>query len=288
MAAFSIRGRYIDCVLSGDGPSDPRDRLAALAIANHANSEGRSAWPSERQLVTATGYARNTVRAAINNLISTGWIEKRPLKRGQYGKLISEYLLTFPSQGNGAAAEPVIDCSNGATSEPVPRLANVGQWPTVGSGNGSANGLGNGSSVGSATEPESIIQSSKSKTQEPMTTASEEAVLEMTIDQLELGEEAIEICQLARPGADPNVLLRKFKSWGAGKPSKEWQRSLKKFAVMERLSDDEMRAEQRARYNGAGPRRPRESSTEYARRAADPEFDLELDEVLNTGDDIPF
>lgn len=92
----------------------------------------------------------------------------------------------------------------------------------------------------------------------------------LTIAELDLGDEAIRICQDARPGADPLVVCEKFREWGHDKPATGWQRSLKTFAIKERLSDDEQRAAERGKYNGSGPRLPGETAAEYCSRTQDP------------------
>ena len=91
-----------------------------------------------------------------------------------------------------------------------------------------------------------------------------------TIADLDQTEEALSICQAARPGADPSVLWDKFRRWGRDKPPSGWQRSLKTFATKERLSDDEIRLEQLVISLHLPPRKPGETTGAFAARVRCP------------------
>lgn len=113
---------------------------------------------------------------------------------------------------------------------------------------------------------------------------------EATIAELNLGcdpiltAEAISISQRQRPGADPQMVVASFAIWGAARKQKNWQRALATFAGKERLTDDEIRAEQAAIAAGIGPRRPGESLEDFRSRTklpADAAGQIRLRQLIN-------
>lgn len=262
MTRLATRIEWIGTVLSECGPRGSSARLVGVAIANHAKRNGTGAYPSQRTLEMKTDLSRPTVASAIKQLVNSGWLAERPMRKGSFGKTINEYVLTFPEDGT--------------VPESVP------QWLSDGQANGQLNGQPNGQVIGKAICPELITHNPKLITQErtlsrPETPGiAEEVLREKTIGQLDLGEEAITICQEARPGADPLEVIRKFRERFGNGSAAGWRRALKTFAIREHLSDDEQRAQEKAKYNGAGPRRPGETAQEYRYRSQDPAISPEI------------
>ena len=59
----------------------PTEKLVMLALADHANDEGKSIYPSQSRLSRKTGLARGTVNRHIASLMERGYIRKSKVRK---------------------------------------------------------------------------------------------------------------------------------------------------------------------------------------------------------------
>lgn len=72
--------------------------LTALALADHADHEGRNAFPSVRLLAWKTGQSRRTVQRHLRALEASGFIEAAGYPKGGHGRA-TRYHFNFDKIG---------------------------------------------------------------------------------------------------------------------------------------------------------------------------------------------
>lgn len=95
-------------------------RLAAAGLFKHMGPEGANSYPSQRTLSDETHLARSTVQKALADLCGDGWLHRREIGRGQYGKPRFVYEAMIPNEGDRVGN----DTSNGPAAGPIGTLAN--------------------------------------------------------------------------------------------------------------------------------------------------------------------
>ncbi len=73
----------------------PRDKLVLLALADHANDEDFTCFPSVRQLSLKTNMARATVFRALESLEGMGLIKRINRKASKVVQMSNLYELTY-------------------------------------------------------------------------------------------------------------------------------------------------------------------------------------------------
>ena len=72
-----------------------RDKLVLLALADHANDEDFTCFPSIRHLALKTNMSQRTVLRAIESLETQGYIKRTRRKRGAIIQMSNLYELTY-------------------------------------------------------------------------------------------------------------------------------------------------------------------------------------------------
>lgn len=72
--SFLVAWRH--AVASAEGPSEAIDRHVALTLGLSFNSEGLSAWPSQKTLAIRTGLTERTVGRALTRLCRAHWLHR--------------------------------------------------------------------------------------------------------------------------------------------------------------------------------------------------------------------
>lgn len=72
---------------------DSTQKLIMLALADHANDEGKSIYPSQDTLSLKTGLARETINRKIRELIGLGYLIKKGYKKSRAGVLELEIIV---------------------------------------------------------------------------------------------------------------------------------------------------------------------------------------------------
>jgi len=104
-AGLSVRV-YSNLVLSSKGPNGTNARAVLLAIAKHANWETGIAFPGTKRLQDATDLSERSIRNALRNLESAGWLSTQKKKGQNCIHSHNEYELCVPQ----TALEPA-DCA---------------------------------------------------------------------------------------------------------------------------------------------------------------------------------
>lgn len=71
---FLFAWRWALC--SQFGPTNPTDRLVALALSLYMRSDGLGAWPSQSTLAARTGLTVRSVRDALHRLVKGKWLSR--------------------------------------------------------------------------------------------------------------------------------------------------------------------------------------------------------------------
>lgn len=82
-------------------PASPTDRAVLLALARHADMDGRRIWPSVQRIVRMTGLSKRTVQDARRRLLEAGHIEE--VGHGPKGTV--HYLITGMQESAEAASD---------------------------------------------------------------------------------------------------------------------------------------------------------------------------------------
>ena len=78
-----------------DYPLCPRDKLVLLALADHANDEDFTCFPSMRRMARKTGYSTTTIQRAIDSLENLGLITRERRKRNNLIQMANLYTLVY-------------------------------------------------------------------------------------------------------------------------------------------------------------------------------------------------
>ena len=135
MSLAAIRAAF---EVTGVGPTA---KFVLIAIANRANSEGRT-WPSQAVLAVDTELSRRTVQNAIETLVKAGFVEviHRNGRPNVYN-VLPAHLLRIPAHlttktGASPAHEPIRNQSRTAraASAPVENPGSRGRYFMPGTG----------------------------------------------------------------------------------------------------------------------------------------------------------
>jgi len=63
------------------------DKLIMLALADHANDEGKSIYPSQKRIALKTGLTRPTVNKHIQALVDDGYLNREKYRNDLFGTL---------------------------------------------------------------------------------------------------------------------------------------------------------------------------------------------------------
>lgn len=84
-------------------------KLVMLALADHANDEGKSIYPSQSTLSRKTGLARGTVNKHIKDLIENGYLYSRGYKSERSNVLELEIIVKKLADGIGVTENDTSD-----------------------------------------------------------------------------------------------------------------------------------------------------------------------------------
>ena len=73
----------------------PRDKLVLLALADHANDEDFTCFPSVRHLAEKTNMSQRTVLRALDSLEEQSVIKRTQRKSGKVVQMSNLYELTY-------------------------------------------------------------------------------------------------------------------------------------------------------------------------------------------------
>lgn len=82
-------------------------RLVLMAIANHADADGRNAWPSQKRIAQEARVSVRTVRRAVDELVEMGELAVREYEGASRGRGRTHY---YELSGYIATIEPRTDC----------------------------------------------------------------------------------------------------------------------------------------------------------------------------------
>lgn len=91
------------------------DKLIMLALADHANDEGKSIYPSQKRIALKTGLTRPTVNKHIQALVDDGYLNREKYRNDLFGTL--EVSINIQKLKTGGVTENDTHANEGVTED---------------------------------------------------------------------------------------------------------------------------------------------------------------------------